>query len=321
MPHRHRTPLRDGGLLVLLASAVIGLVALVYSGSPSPRLIDNTAPAPQMAARGPIPTLTTYALNSSDTRHATRLQAALDHIGYDLDAVAAGYVSVPRVLLASLPADLDAMDQPEARKALFLRALLPVILAVNDRIGDERAFLLKTRDKLHGNETLTAEEVGQVMQLASTYDEPDADVDALLRKVDVIPPSLALAQAIEESGWGTSRLARHNNALFGQFGMDDDGNYDYANFASLTEAVEAYAHNLNTHHAYREFRQARAHMRAKTGGLEAMQLAPTLHRYSERGVDYVGDLRSIIAGNGLEAYDGARLAGRTNITLLASAER
>ena len=34
--------------------------------------------------------------------------------------------------------------------------------------------------------------------------------------MDIIPPSLALAQSAEESGWGTSRFAQEGNALFGQ---------------------------------------------------------------------------------------------------------
>lgn len=315
MHHKTWTTLRDGSLLATLAIAVVGLVALVSSGSPSPKM--SPAPKPTAVARGSMPPVT-FTIKQSETRNATRLMAAFDRIGYDLNAVAAGYISVPRVLLASLPPDIDDIDGLDERKALFLRTLLPVVLNVNDRIGADRVHLLKVRETVNAGAALSPEDVQWVMALADAYDQPDADLDALAKKVDVIPPSLALAQAIEESGWGTSRIAREQNALFGQFGADESGQYSYRNFASLNEAVESYARNLNTHRAYREFRLARARMRGKSGEIDGFQLAATLHRYSERGGDYVDSLRSIMNANGLDAYDAARLNVRTVATIVAS---
>lgn len=315
MNHRTRTKLHDGLSLALLACCVVGLFALVYSGLASPRL--PGAPSTVVLAHGSVPPVT-YTIRQSETRRAQLLQAAFDRIGFDLDSVAAGYISVPRVLLAALPPDLDRLDAMEDRKELFLRALLPVILHVNDEIGADRARLLQVRETLSAGTPLTAAEVQWVIGLADAYDQPDADIDALLRKVDVIPPSLALAQAIEESGWGTSRIAREQNALFGQFGQDAGGDWDYRNFVSLTEAVQAYARNLNTHRAYREFRVARSRMRAKQGEIDSWGLAGTLHRYSERGDDYVQSLRSIMRGNSLESFDAARLNARSVATIVAS---
>src|SRR5208283_1992685 len=125
MHHRTRTSLRDGFLLALLGSVTVGLIALVSSGHPLPRLLTQQ---PQTSvAHGFLPPAT-YAIRLSETRNAGQLQAAFDRIGFDLDSVAAGYISVPRVLLASLPDDLDSIDSPDARKALFLRSLLPVVL-------------------------------------------------------------------------------------------------------------------------------------------------------------------------------------------------
>ncbi len=177
------------------------------------------------------------------------------------------------------------------------------------------------RAKMAGGTPLSADEVQWVLALADAYDQPDAEIDALLKKVDVVPPSMALAQAIEESGWGTSRIARQNNAVFGQFGQVASGDWDYRNFASLTEAVASYARNLNTHRAYREFRQARARMRAHDGELDAWELASSLHRYSERGDDYVQSLRSIMRDNRLEAFDTARLNRRRVATIVASLDQ
>jgi Bax protein len=293
---------------------VVSLFALVWSGLPSPRL--PSEPTPVSVAHGSLPPVT-HIIQQAETKSALRLQAAFDRIGFDLDSVAQGYMSVPGVLLASLPPDLDRLDSMEAHKALFLRALLPVLLHVNDQIGADRQDLLAIRNKIAAGVTLSGSEVQWVLSLADAYDQADADVDVLLGKVDVIPPSLALAQAIEESGWGTSRIAREHNALFGQFGQVASGDWDYRDFPSLTEAVAAYARNLNTHRAYREFRQTRQRMRNKRGEIDAWELAATLHRYSERGDDYVQSLRSIMRDNSLETFDAARINGQRISAIVA----
>ncbi|MGI2103199.1 glucosaminidase domain-containing protein [Shewanella oncorhynchi] len=91
----------------------------------------------------------------------------------------------------------------------------------------------------------------------------------LLERVDILPPSLVLAQAAKESGWGTSRFAREGNALFGQWdfkgnGMEPRqkrqglGNYGLARFDTPFASVEGYLLNLNTHNAYQKMRDFRA---------------------------------------------------------------
>jgi Bax protein len=310
-----RTRLRDRFLLICPAALVAGLFALVWSGIPSPRL---PAPAVPPVARGSLAPEggaarfsppAAHLIRQEETRKAQLLQAAFDRIGFDLGLVARGYISVPAVVVASLPPDLDQLDSLDDHKALFLRTLLPVVLRINDQIGTERQALLALSRKIATGVPLTGSEVQWVLALADAYDQPDADIAALLAKVDVIPPSIALAQAIEESGWGTSRLARERNALFGQFGQASSGDWDYRRFTDLTEAVGAYARNLNTHRAYREFRQVRLQMRQTQGEIDAWQLAATLHRYSERGDGYVQSLRAIMDSNGLENFDAARVNG------------
>ena len=82
--------------------------------------------------------------------------------------------------------------------------------------------------------------------------------------------------------------------------------------------MASYAHNLNTHRAYKEFRTARARMRLKKGEIDSWDLSATLHRYSERGDEYVQSLRSIMRDNSLESFDAARLNGRAVATIVAS---
>ena len=253
-----------------------------------------------------------------DQLHWWTLREAFDRIGFDLDSVASGSAPVPRVALVMLPSDLDGIDDLDARKDLFLRAFLPVVLAVNEHILDERKRLSTLRAKITSGGTLEGSEVQWLLAEADKYDQPDLDFEALLKKVDAIPPSLALAQAIEESGWGTSRIAKGQNAMFGQFGEDPLGGWDYRSYDSLTAAVESYARNLNTHRAYREFRQARSTMRSHGGSMDAFALASTLFRYSERGPLYVKNLRWIMRDNDLRAFDSAHLDVGERVAVIAS---
>jgi Bax protein len=302
-------------MLILLGFFVLG-VFLIAGGVLAPAHLAK-GPMPATIANGDLPPVI-VPIKTAETKDAQLMVAALDRIGFDLDAVQKGYISVPRLMVSSLPPDLERLDAMDQRKNLFLRIMLPAVLTANEQIGADRQRLLAIKAKLVSGAQMSATEVQWVLQLADLYDQPDADVESLLRKVDVVPPSLALAQAIEESGWGTSRIARSQNSLFGQFGQAASGDWDYKSFASLQEAVASYMHNLNTHKAYKEFRVSRAHMRAVKGEIDGWELAQTLHRYSERGDDYVRGLHSIMRDNELESFDFARLNTRRIAAIVAS---
>ena len=137
--------------------------------------------------------------------------------------------------------------------------------------------------------------------------------------MDIIPPALALAQAAEESGWGTSRFVIEGNALFGQWTVegdrgivparrDADRSHKIKAFETLLDAVRAYARNLNTHRAYRKLRTQRQRMRLDGTPIRGRRLIETLTSYSERGVDYVKDLRAIMTVNKLDGLDAAKLS-------------
>ena len=147
------------------------------------------------------------------------------------------------------------------------------------------------------------------------------DMGALELGMDIIPPSLALAQAAEESGWGTSRFVVEGNALFGQrtdnsesglipLGRGINLNYRVQSFRSLLEGVRAYARNLNTHRAYRSFRVGRSELRLSGKILSGQKLSLHLESYSERGESYVRSLKKIITSNSLEKFDHLKLGDR-----------
>ena len=141
----------------------------------------------------------------------------------------------------------------------------------------------------------------------------------LMIQVDIIPPSLALAQAAEESGWGTSRFTAEGNAFFGQWDFSGNGmtpkqqrkelgDYGLARFDSPLASVEGYMKNINTTGAYEKLRLLRANLRKNNKKITGMELAGTLDKYSERGQAYIDGLRDMISYNKLQDVDEAYLS-------------
>lgn len=240
--------------------------------------------------------------------------------GFDLAALdtSTSEIEVPRIFMASLPIDLGEIDVTEKRKRAFIKVMLPHILRENERIAADRERLLRLHDRLELGAALSERDRQWLTQLAGRYGTEAGDTAALLERVDVIPPALALAQAIEESGWGTSRFAQLGNAVFGQWtwtpgtGIVPEDRpegeiYEVQRFKSLEYSVAAYMRNLNSKASYREFRNARASMREQDEALDSYRLAGHLQRYSVRGADYIRTIRSIMRSNSLEMFDAARL--------------
>ena len=240
------------------------------------------------------------------------------NIGYEIEAVRI-HGQVPRLFLASLPQDLRHQPRADLRKTTFIKSTLPLILHVNELILQDRSHIVALRDQIAEGRVLGQRDRLWLEETADRYGAKNADPAALLAHVDIIPPSLAIAQAAEESGWGTSRFAREGNALFGQRAYKahkkgivprkraDGKTFRVRAFDHLIDGVKSYAHNLNSHPAYRAFREARAKMRAEHGAVDGYNLAGALLRYSERGADYVKTIRVIMRANTLRAFDGAKL--------------
>ena len=135
--------------------------------------------------------------------------------------------------------------------------------------------------------------------------------------MDIIPTSLAIAQAAKETGWGTSRFAQEGNALFGQWTWSGEGlkpkdaeegkNHKVMKFNILQASVRAYQRNLNTHPTYKDLRKARAEFRDSNKPLDSLELSNYLNKYAETGNQYVEVLQQIIKQNKLKDFDDAKL--------------
>lgn len=246
------------------------------------------------------------------------LAQTFERMGYHLDHVRDLNAPVPRVYLAKLPSDLHSVPEVALKKTIFFKAMLPLILQENERILADRHRLYELKAARALGQQLPARDRLWLSVLAQRYKLKDDSIDALLKRVDVVPTSLAMAQAAEESGWGTSRFVKVANALFGQWTTGDEGvvpkareegmDHKIRAFDTLSQSVSAYMRNLNTHRAYRKFRDLRTRKRTTGKPINGYELAGTLTKYSERGQEYVESIRVIIDANELRDLDDARLA-------------
>lgn len=251
---------------------------------------------------------------------------------YTTEVWRAGIREVPRLYITNIPERWRAKTSKEisvaTKKRLFFRLLGPFVLRANELIVGDRRRLERL-----AKESVTSEvDEAWAQALATRYkmgempnDAAIGDlIEALLMHVDIVPPSLALAQAAEESGWGTSRFADLGNALFGQWTWggkgivpreqrSGKGDYKIAAFESPQESVSAYMLNLNTHRAYEALRRARAELRAQGKKPRGSGLVGTLVDYSERGQAYVDTLKVIMRVNKLDPADDAFLGSEPPI--------
>ena len=233
-------------------------------------------------------------------------------LGYDLKAVRAGQKVKP-IYLTKLPKDLKTLGNTAQKRELFIKILLPLILDENEKITDDRKKLFKILSKNFN----TAGERYWLKRRFKEYKIDDQDLAKLKMRMDIIPVSIALAQAANESGWGTSRFALEGNALFGQWtwsksgispkNKDPDASHRVLQFQILKASVRAYKNNLNTHNAYKEFREERAQLRESGDKINGLLLTKYLKNYAGIGTKYVEILDSIISKNSLTDFDEANL--------------
>ncbi len=322
--------------LALVVSSVVALYGIVLSERFAPR----TVPEATIAARAPIVAIPAPEVLGPVDESARWLTESAESVGtlvelfgradYRLDGVRVGDSRVPRILIDRMPADLHRVVSADTRKSVFIRLMLPMVLYANERIRNARArvTVLRARFEMRGGR-LAADERAWLLVLGEHYGVEGVDFKELLRHVDEIPPSLAIAQAAEESGWGTSRFVREGNAVFGQrtftegkglvpLRRDEGETHEVKTFNKPLDSVIGYMINLNSHFAYDEFRLVRERQRRTMGRLDGYALSGTLNRYSERGEAYIATIRSIIAGNELHQFDGVSLGNGEALLRLGS---
>ena len=220
------------------------------------------------------------------------LESEFQRYSYQIDALENG---VPPLILQNLPADLNTIQSSKLRKSIFFKSLLPMILLANDEIRVEREQLLIINQQLSQREKLDESQLQILSTLSKRYKvksdltQPKKTVAQLLNRIDIIPVDLALAQAANESAWGTSRFSRVANNLFGEWtfvpgqgiipqGRPEGETYEVQKFSTVYDSVRSYLQNLNTHSAYKHLRHLRSESRKSGQSLKGLKLAEGLLR-------------------------------------------
>ena len=246
---------------------------------------------------------------SLDTKVTLNL---FEDLKYDLKSIRTGAMVKP-IYLSKLPKDLKKIKSTTTKKNTFIKIVMPLIIDENNKILENRKKLFKILAKPNNSR-------GEKVWLKRRFEDygiKNEDITELKIRMDIIPVSIAIAQAAKESGWGTSRFALEGNAMFGQWTwgekgiapLDRDKNqaHKILKFPILRSSVQAYKNNLNTHKGYSEFRKKRAELRKLNKKISGLELVQYLHNYAATGSEYTKVLKKIIDQNQLTDFDNAVL--------------
>ena len=238
-----------------------------------------------------------------------------ENLKYDLKGIRLGQAVKP-VYLSKLPKDLKKIKSTQKKKDTFIKIVMPLILDENSKIEQDRKKLFK----ILGKPSNTRGETVWLKRRFKDYQIEKEDIAELKLRMDIIPTSLAIAQAAKESGWGTSRFALEGNAMFGQWTWGKDGivpkeketnqEHKILKFPMLRSSVKAYMFNLNTHRGYKDFRDARAELRKNNKTISGLDLVNYLQNYAQTGSEYTKVLKKIINQNQLTDFDKSILMNR-----------
>lgn len=220
--------------------------------------------------------------------------------------------------------EMRAIQDVQTKKDTFFSFLAPIVAAENNRIATERTWLKIVEGKVSAGAELSEQEIRLSQELARYYKveldsvKPEALDSAffllMFERVDTLPVSLVLAQAANESAWGTSRFAVDGNNLFGQWcfsqgcglvpsGREAGAVHEVKVFDSVGESVASYFRNLNTHPQYESLRDIRSEYRYLGEMLDSSALVWGLEGYSIRGLSYVREINEMIQHNRLKQFD------------------
>ena len=261
-------------------------------------------------------TMVVYDTNSHITSYRKMQQLFLDS-GYDLEKVRNKEIDVPRIFIQSLPDDFNMIESPKEKKDLFIKFLLPLILKKNEELKAKRTELLKIKEKIEKKKKLLSEESEFLKYVQEEYKTETGDISDILTKLDEISVSMALGQAIQETGWGESRFLIKGNSIFAEWTWGGEGMLPRARktglihriktFPTLYDSVNSYANNLNRTRYYAGFRKMRAKLREQNKPLFGRWLMSSMIHYSTEKNKYILDVKRIIRDNNLDDFNEVKL--------------
>ena len=319
-------PLSVGVLLLLTVS--MPALAYQYAGyAPYPPAVPQyaytpytQAPAPYYPAHRypsqPLPVPRSMRTGYMQPGYAYTRQPAAGHAAENNTAPATAVHTTATANNEPRSINNSAVDSGTAaggKKQRFMETLLPVIEEENQRLSQLRTEVIRLLARIDSSAPGQSEQQ-RLQTLAETYRVAGDPVtsksarDELLRKIDIIPSSLALAQAATESGWGKSKFALEANNLYGIRTHDESKGLKPGKraqgkthlvrvFDDVRDSVRYYMHTLNSNPAYATLREIRQQLRTDRQIIDGHELATGLEKYSAQGQQYIDLIQSLIRQN------------------------
>jgi len=208
----------------------------------------------------------------------------------------------------------EITDVSEA-KNYFFNHMYEMVLIGNKSIMKERTFVKQFLNSNILNIDFDSPSFYKLLQIKQKYKIKNLySLQQYLKKIDIIPPSMALAQAAIESAWGRSRFIKEANNIFGHWtynskiGLipkqrDIGASHFIRIFQSLQDSTTAYLLNLNRNLAYKSFQEKRFEQRLNNQNPDGLILSQTMLNYSGIAQEYLKILKDIILLNNLQEYD------------------
>ncbi len=165
----------------------------------------------------------------------------------------------------------------------FICTLLPIIFRMNKQVWKQRLDLVFLKQKMDARKSLNTDEQQWLVKMKDAYRlNRNADIEALLERVDLVPVGFLLAQAAHESNWGTSAIARSNLNFFGRKALRSSGDGRYKRYSSVEEGISdqiSYINSRDFKFAV-NFRNERTRQRKAGRKLDNPKLAVAIRGYA-----------------------------------------
>lgn len=243
----------------------------------------------------------------------TKLQRIFLEQKYNLEDIRNKIQNVPKIFLTQIPKDFNMIETIIEKKDLFIKSILPLIIQKNSEVIKQRQRLINIDNKLKNKKLLSLSDKYFLNKLQIEY--KTFNIDKLLIKVDEVPVSIALAQSIQETGWGTSRFLLNGNALFAEWTWGGRGiipnkrdkglKHKVKTFKSLSDSVNSYINNINQNRSYAGFRNIR-NLIKNNKNKDTNRLIDYLTKYSTEN-SYTKKIKQIIIDNKLEDFNDIKM--------------
>lgn len=221
---------------------------------------------------------------------------------------------------AAVKPDFSQITDVTVKKNKFIQYLKPYIEASNSEVLEVRKNLLRLKliaenGSLNDSDKSYLKAIAGIYRCPNKIKEDKSVINELLIRVDIVPVSLALAQAANETAWGTSRFAVDGNNYFGIWCFkpgcgivpklrSSGEKHEVAKFDSPQGSAFYYLKQLNSHKNYELLRSLRTASReSEAQVISGATLADGVVNYSAIGQEYVDSIRAIIRVNKLDRFD------------------